>query len=129
MINKKKENLGIGGGDLYDFLLLLQSFGEFVFWWQYVFGYRVLFVEFIWFMLIIQFSIGKLLQLILKLIVCIYFNLCEIYFMRLEIEIVQEYIGVMGLNKVSRYVVRVFGQMRFVRVVKSCNMMLNRSVN
>lgn len=129
MINKKKENLGIGGGDLYDFLLLLQSFGEFVFWWQYVFGYCVLFVEFIWFMLIIQFSIGKLLQLILKLIVCIYFNLCEIYFMRLEIEIVQEYIGVMGLNKVSRYVVRVFGQMRFVRVVKSCNMMLNRSVN
>lgn len=129
MINKKKENLGIGGGDLYDFLLLLQSFGEFVFWWQYVFGYCVLFVEFIWFMLIIQFSIGKLLQLILKLIVCIYFNLCEIYFMRLEIEIVQEYIGVMGLNKVSRYVVRVFGQMRFVRVVKSCNVMLNRSVN
>lgn len=129
MINKKKENLGIGGGDLYDFLLLLQSYGEFVFWWQYVFGYCVLFVEFIWFMLIIQFSIGKLLQLILKLIVCIYFNLCEIYFMRLEIEIVQEYIGVMGLNKVSRYVVRVFGQMRFVRVVKSCNMMLNRSVN
>lgn len=129
MINKKKENLGIGGGDLYDFLLLLQSFGEFVFWWQYVFGYCVLFVEFIWFMLIIQFSIGKLLQLILKLIVCIYFNLCEIYFMRLEIEIVQEYIEVMGLNKVSRYVVRVFGQMRFVRVVKSCNMMLNRSVN
>lgn len=89
----------------------------------------LLFVEFIWFRLIIQFSIGKLLQLILKLIVCIYFNLCEIYFMRLEIEIVQEYIGVMGLNKVSRYVVRVFGQMRFVRVVKSCNMMLNRSVN
>lgn len=129
MINKKKENLGIGGGDLYDFLLLLQSFGEFVFWWQYVFGYCVLFVEFIWFMLIIQFSIGKLLQLILKLIVCIYFNLCEIYFMRLEIEIVQEYIGVMGLNKVSRYVVRVFGQMRFVRVVKSCNVMLSRSVN
>lgn len=129
MINKKKENLGIGGGDLYDFLLLLQSYGEFVFWWQYVFGYCVLFVEFIWFMLIIQFSIGKLLQLILKLIVCIYFNLCEIYFMRLEIEIVQEYIGVMGLNKVSRYVVRVFGQMRFVRVVKSCNVMLNRSVN
>lgn len=37
MINKKKENLGIGGGDLYDFLLLLQSYGEFVFWWQYVF--------------------------------------------------------------------------------------------
>lgn len=129
MINKKKENLGIGGGDLYDFLLLLQSYGEFVFWWQYVFGYCVLFVEFIWFRLIIQFSIGKLLQLILKLIVCIYFNLCEIYFMRLEIEIVQEYIEVMGLNKVSRYVVRVFGQMRFVRVVKSCNVMLNRSVN
>lgn len=129
MINKKKENLGIGGGDLYDFLLLLQSYGEFIFWWQYVFGYCVLFVEFIWFMLIIQFSIGKLLQLILKLIVCIYFNLCEIYFMRLEIEIVQEYIGVMGLNKVSRYVVRVFGQMRFVRVVKSCNVMLSRSVN
>lgn len=129
MINKKKENLGIGGGDLYDFLLLLQSFGEFVFWWQYVFGYCVLFVEFIWFMLIIQFSIGKLLQLILKLIVCIYFNLCEIYFMRLEIEIFQEYIEVMGLNKVSRYVVRVFGQMRFVRVVKSCNVMLSRSVN
>lgn len=49
--------------------------------------------------------------------------------MRLEIETAQEYTGVMGLNKVSRHAARAFGQTRFARAVKSCNMTLNRSAN
>lgn len=49
--------------------------------------------------------------------------------MRLEIETAQEYTGVMGLNKVSRHAARAFGQTRFARAVKSCNVTLNRSAN
>lgn len=49
--------------------------------------------------------------------------------MRLEIETAQEYTEVMGLNKVSRHAARAFGQTRFARAVKSCNVTLNRSAN
>lgn len=49
--------------------------------------------------------------------------------MRLEIETAQEYTGVMGLNKVSRHAARAFGQTRFARAVKSCNVTLSRSAN
>lgn len=49
--------------------------------------------------------------------------------MRLEIETAQEYTEVMGLNKVSRHAARAFGQTRFARAVKSCNVTLSRSAN
>lgn len=49
--------------------------------------------------------------------------------MRLEIGTAQEYTEVTGLNKVSRHAARTFGQTRFARAVKSCNVTLNRSAN